>query len=52
MPGKHADDFEVKFSADEITKARDLHWSVRKISARFDFAKSRDADLDCSRLSC
>jgi len=51
LPGRHADEFEVEFTAEEIRKAKDLHWSVLKISASVDFSKTRDEDLDCSHPS-
>lgn len=51
IPGKHADEFKAEFTADEVKKEKDLHWLVRKISARVDFSKTRDGDLDCALLS-
>ena len=50
IPGKHGDEFEAKFTADEIKQARDIQWSVNKISTTVDFSKTRDEDLDCRHL--
>ena len=51
MAGKHVDEFEAEFTAEEIKQAKEAYWSVLKISASVDFSKTRDADLDCSQLS-
>lgn len=50
-PGRHVDEFEAEFTADEIKKARDVHWTVRKISAPVDFSRTRDEDVDCTGQS-
>jgi len=51
MPGRHIDEFEAEFTAEERKKAGDLHWQVKKISTRVDFSKARDEELDCTQLS-
>ena len=50
-PGRHVDEFEAEFTADEIKQAKDVHWTVKKISAPVDFSRTRDEDLDCSSLT-
>ena len=47
--GDHVDEFESEFSAEEVKKGSS--WTVLKIGARIDFAKTKDASLDCNKLS-
>ena len=49
MLGEHMDEFEAEFSAEEVKKGSG--WTVLKIGIRVDFAKTKDASLDCSKLS-
>ena len=51
MPGRHADEFEAEFTAEEIKQAKDVHWMVNRISARVDFTRTKDAELDCTALT-
>ena len=50
LPGEHVDDFEVEFTASEISKAKEFGWTVRKIGIWVDFSKTEDASLDCNNL--
>ncbi len=44
------DEFEVEFTAREISKAKEFGWTVRKIGIRVDLSKTEDASLDCNKL--
>jgi len=48
--GKHVDEFDAEFTAQERKDAKDPRWSVQKTSARVGFSKGRDEDLDCRHL--
>ena len=50
LPGRHVDEFEAEFSAEERKSAKDMYWAVKKISASVDFSKTRDEDLNCATL--
>ena len=50
LPGEHVDEFEVEFTAKEISKAKEFVWTVRKIGIWVDFSKMEDAWLDCNNL--
>jgi hypothetical protein len=47
--GEHMDEFEAEFSAEEVKKGSG--WTVLKIGINVDFSKTKDASLDCSKLS-
>jgi hypothetical protein len=50
LSGKHIDEFEVEFSAEEAKSGSDIHWSVLGRAAKVDFSKTKDGSLDCSIL--
>ncbi len=50
LDGEHVDEFEVEFTAREISKAKEFGWTVRKIGIRVDLSKTEDALLDCKKL--
>ena len=50
LAGEHVDEFEVEFTAKEISKAKEFGWTVRKIGIRVDLSKTEDASLDCNKL--
>ena len=50
LAGEHVDEFEVEFTAREISKAKEFGWTVRKIGIWVDFSKTEDASLDCNNL--
>lgn len=50
LPGRHVDEFEVDFSAEEIKAAKEMYWAVKKNSARVDFSKTKDDDFNCEAL--
>jgi hypothetical protein len=50
LSGKHIDEFEVEFSAEEAKSGSDIHWSVLGRTAKVDFSKTKDGSLDCSIL--
>jgi hypothetical protein len=49
-PGKHVDEFEVEFSAEEVKKAKEIAWTVLKVKTSADLSKTKDASLDCNSL--
>ena len=48
-PGEHMDEFETQYLAEEVKKGSS--WTVLKIGIRVDFSKTKDASLDCNKLS-
>jgi hypothetical protein len=48
--GKNVDVFEVEFSSKEIKKGIELVWNVMGRTARVDYSKTSDAELDCKKL--
>lgn len=48
--GKNVDAFEVEFTPEELEKGVSLAWKVRDKTAKVDYAKTGDADLDCTTL--
>lgn len=51
VQGDHIDEFEVEFSATEIKKGTKYSWAVLKASAGVNFDRTKDAFLDCTKLS-
>jgi len=48
-PGDHMDEFETQYLAEEVKKGSS--WTVLKIGIKVDFTRTKDASLDCSKLS-
>ena len=51
IPGEHVDEFEVEFSAREIKQGKEYSWTVLGAGVSVDFSMTKDAMLDCNRLS-
>jgi hypothetical protein len=50
IPGEHVDEFEVDFSAEEVTNGKEIGWTVLNNEARVNFSTTEDASLDCDNL--
>ena len=51
VPGEHVDEFEVEFSVKEIKQGKESGWTVLEAGASVDFSRTKDASLDCKKLS-
>ena len=51
VPGEHVDEFEVEFSAKEIKQEKEHGWTVLGATVSIDFSRTKDASLDCKKLS-
>jgi hypothetical protein len=47
--GEHVDEFEAEFSAEEVKKGSG--WTVLEAGVSVDFSRTKDASLDCKKLS-
>jgi len=49
--GEHIDEFESEYTADDIKEGKAFAWTVLKIGIPIDFSKTKDASLDCNKLT-